>query len=344
MHTLKILLFSLMLLSTQLFARSEPSPFARSVETTVGASVVWQYKNDAAVKSAQDNQDSTTYYHLIFDGRSLRLMLASGSMENPANAKHYEQFAVEDVQIDGNRVALFQWCLNHQERHARFLQQGLAVEKSICENLGENGIFTMMLNQETLDALEAGKTLSFTIKPFRSSVVINYSLLDFANMVATLTDKRAPAKSVVKAAVPAPVAKAPSSICIVKPPAGFETIKPIEYSCTSVVDEAEANKAMIALVSKQNKKAEDEKEARRQAEIAARKKVEDERLQIESNKAEEAAAIAASQLKQQELSAEITTKMLGVCTKMWAKGEHRCYCEKYIDQAPANIKALSCNK
>jgi hypothetical protein len=55
----------------------------------------------------------------------------------------------------------------------------------------------------------------------------------------------------------------------------------------------------------------------------------------------EAAAIAASEIKQAQLSDEITQKMLKVCDKYWSKGEHRCYCQKYIEHAPASIQASS---
>jgi hypothetical protein len=342
MQKIKILLLSLLLISTQLSARSDLNPFAKSLESTVGTSVAWQYKNDAAVKTSRDAQDTDTYYHLKFDGKSLRLILSSDNTNSPASAKHFEQFAVDDVLIDGKRLPLFQWCLSHQQRHDRFLQQGLTVDKNICENQGENGVFVMMLNQDTLDRLGTGKTLSFVIKPFRTSIVINYALADFADMVSTLVNKQAPTKPVAKAQVPA--AKQAPSTCKVKPPAGFETIRTIEYPCGSVVDEVAANKTMLALIGEHRKKLDEEKESKRQADLAAKKKAEDERLQLELKKKEEAAAIAASKLKQQELNADITTKMLAVCRKMWDKGEHRCYCEKYIDQAPANIQALSCDK
>ena len=105
-----------------------------------------------------------------------------------------------------------------------------------------------------------------------------------------------------------------------------------------------ADSRMIAMVSKERdrrKKIEEQKERQKQAELEARKKAEEARLKAEQKKKAEAEALAASKLKQEQINAEITSKMLGVCTKMWAKGEHRCYCQKYIDQAPAEIQASS---
>lgn len=55
----------------------------------------------------------------------------------------------------------------------------------------------------------------------------------------------------------------------------------------------------------------------------------------------EAAAIAASQAKQAKISDEISMKMIKVCEKYWNKGEHRCYCQKYIEHAPASIQESS---
>jgi len=340
MQKFKIVLLSLLLISTQLSARIEQNPFAKSLENVVGSDVAWQYTNDAATKISQDGQDSGTYYHLKFNGKSLRLSLNSDATDSIASARHFEQFAVDDVLIDDKRVPLFQWCLSHQQRHDRFLQQGLTVDKNICENQGENGIFVMMLNQDTLAQLQAGKTLTFVIKPFRTPIIIKYQLADFNAMLTTLVNKQAPVKPVTKA--PAPATKTVARVCKIAPPAGFEMIKPIEYPCDSVVDETEANKTMQAKVEEHRKKIEEQNHGKQQADLAAKKKAEDERLKLELQKKQEAEAIAASKLKQQELTVDITNKMLAVCRKMWDKGEHRCYCEKYIDQAPENIKALSC--
>ena len=351
MHKIKLILIGLLVLvSTQLSARSDLNPFSKSLDISFGASVLWKYNDDVAVKSALDNKDAGTYYHLQFDGKSINLMLSESSTDNPSSAKHYDQFAVEDVQIDGQRLPLFQWCLSHQDRHARFLQQGLSVQKNICENNGARGTFSMRLNQDTLDALQAGERLTFVIRPFRTTITVNYDLSDFPEMVAILASKNAPAPlpapKVAKAVVaPAPVVVAPVvRKCVLEPPAGFETIKKLEYNCNSQSGKARANNNMIALVSKERerrKNIELEKERKRLAEVAAAKKAETERLKLEQKKKEEEAAIAASKLKQQEINAEITAKMLGVCGKMWSKGEHRCYCEKYIDQAPREIQASS---
>jgi len=341
MHKTKILLFSLLLISTQTYAVGGANPFNRSVKTTIGSNVSWQYTNDAAVKTGQDSLESDTYYHLMFNGKSLSLKISGDKASSSDNARHFEQFEVNDVKIDGRRIPLFQWCLDHQERQGRYLQQGLTVEKNVCENRGESGLFTMTLNQNTIDALKNAKTLSFVIKPFRTTNIVNFSLNDFSSVVARVMPERAPAKAATRVSTPT----ATVSICTVKPPAGFESIKPVQYPCDSVVDESHAHNSMAQRVSQVRKKREAEKEKRRKAEMEKKKKAEEARKQLELKQKQEAAAIAASKRKRLELSKEIENKMLNMCKSAWSRGENRCYCEKYIDQAPANIKAMpsACN-
>ena len=98
----------------------------------------------------------------------------------------------------------------------------------------------------------------------------------------------------------------------------------------SVAAEKEKQRKLAAEKEKQRKLAEE----KQQQELAAKLKQE-ELLQVE------AAALAASQAKQAELGGEITQKMLKVCEKYWNKGEHRCYCQKYIEHAPKSIQASS---
>ena len=59
--------------------------------------------------------------------------------------------------------------------------------------------------------------------------------------------------------------------------------------------------------------------------------------QAEEARARERRALAASAATRAELSTEIARKMIALCGKSWAEGEHRCYCEKYLEFAPADI-------
>ena len=84
-----------------------------------------------------------------------------------------------------------------------------------------------------------------------------------------------------------------------------------------------------------------EKEKKRKlAEANKKKRLAEKALQNTALQAE-TAAIAASQANQLKINDNITQKMVNVCKKYWDKGEHRCYCQKYIEHAPSNIRANS---
>ena len=82
-----------------------------------------------------------------------------------------------------------------------------------------------------------------------------------------------------------------------------------------------------------------QQEQRDLAAIAAKQKQQEQRLQDEQAIKAEQLAITDSLLKHRQAFDEITKKMVAVCNKVWTKGKHRCYCEKYIEYAPAGIKS-----
>jgi hypothetical protein len=220
------------------------------------------------------------------------------------------------------------------------LQQGLKVKQDVCSNQGEKGAFIMRLNAATLDALGKGKALSFKIKPFRSSINVNFDISDFSEAAARLSAK---AVVVQKEATPAPSEKkviAPK-ICKASPPKDFIKIKPVEYACDDAAAKAKAEAGIEAVVVKErelkaklaaeNERKRQEEEAAKKAKELADKKAEEERL------AAEQAALAEVEASKLEMNNEITNKMLAVCMKKWEKGEHRCYCEKFLEHAPAGI-------
>jgi len=315
-------------LCSNTIAVDSSNPFDKANNIDVGNSE-WVIQNNTATKSGSD---SGTFYHLFYDKKQLRLRMTDGAEDSEATAKKYEKFAVEDVQIDGKRLPVFQWCLKNQQRHARFLQQGLSVRNNICVNDGAKGAFVMRLNVATVESLKAGSKLSFVISPFRSSMVVNFDISDFAAL-----QEKMGAKKAAKAAVKAPGAT--SKKCEVKPPKGFADMESVSYACGDKAAETKA-KAMIAVIVNE------ERDRRKKAD-AARKKQADEakKKELAVKKAEEAriaaeaAALATSAAQQEAIGSEINNKMIAVCKKKWAAGEHRCYCEKYLDQAPPGIKS-----
>lgn len=336
----RYILFLFLMLGLNFQVLAEANPFAKIDKLNIGKDIAWKINKGAkfAVKTSPGHKG--TYYHLFFDNRQLKLLItADAAGKKP---KSFTQLEITNLKIDGKQSPLFKWCLVNQERHSRFLQQGLSVRKNICEVNGDAGAFILRLNKATLEALQKGKRLSIVLKPFRTPLELNYDISDFGDMYLALNAKPA-------AAVAAPVAasKPAGEIkkkCWAGPPAKYRNIKPVEYECGDAAAKIDAERWITNLVNKEKEKekkllAEQERqrklaEEKKQAELAAKLK------QEEALKAE-AAAIAASEAKQAQINLEIKQKMLKVCKKYWDKGEHRCYCQKYIDEAPAAIRAKS---
>jgi len=328
-------------------AAVDSNPFAKDKHFDFGTDIAWNTSGESMTKTVAVED---TYYHLFFDGRQLRLRITTGAADDENSAKSFDAFAVNDVLIDGERNAIFQWCLNNQERHSRFLQQGLSVKKDICVNDGAHGVYTMQLNQQTVDSLLNGSKLTFVLKPYRTPVELSFDITDFKAAVTRMQQTRAAALAAIRpAASPtssvakgvAVAAVVPKMKCKLNPPAEFAEIKTIEYACD---DEAEKSKAKATL-SAQIDKAIAAREKLAVEKERKRKLAEQARLAQEEKARREQEALAASAALQQELSSDIAKKMIAVCKKKWALGEHRCYCEKYIEYAPAGIESdPSCDK
>lgn len=334
---------AILITSGQVIAKS-PNPFDKAIMVTAGHDVTWQLGEQTATKSVKGADG--TWYHLFYDGMRLRLRLTGSSQDSQYAARQFEDFAVLDVKIDGNRLDVFQWCLNNQEKHNRFLQQDLSVKKGVCQNMGEQGTYVMRLTKETIDALDEGNTIEYELKPFRTRVLVKFSIDDF-NKANNEFKKQHEAKLAVSRpkVEPAPIAPVAAakpkpkrkSKCKISPPKGFFEVKTISYDCDDV---AARDSARASVDSKVNKI----REQRNKADAEAKRKskeAEAARLAKEEALRKEQEALAASAAVQAELSTDIATKMIAVCRKNWAEGEHRCYCEKYIKYAPESIKANS---
>lgn len=332
-------LIVLCLFSINVSARNSDNPFAKNDTLTVGTDVAWSINKKAVIATKTADGGKGTFYHLKFNNKQLQLLMTSDA--KGASPKDFKQLEIKEITIDGEQSSLFKWCLNNQERHKRFLQQGLKVKKNICVIDGNAGTFEMQLNKSTLASLQKGSIITFMLKPFRTPLELSYELSDFNDMVAALNAKAVPVA--VKPAATAVAAK-PKKMCRAAPPTQYKNIKSIEYDCANANAKKDAEKRISASVNKEKekeKKLAAEKEKQRK--LAEDKKKADAAAALEQEQLmqAEAAALAASQAKQAQIDSEITQKMLKVCEKYWNKGEHRCYCEKYIDHAPSSIQASS---
>ena len=335
-------LLILCLLSFNVLARNSDDPFAKKETINIGKDVAWDIDKKAVRARKSTSDKKGVFYHLQFDNKQLELSVSSDA--EGARPKTFNQLEIKDVKIDGNQVQIFKWCLNNQERHNRFLQQGLKVKNGVCTVNGSEGTFVMRLNKDALSALKSGSRLSFMLKPFRTPLELKYDISDFKDMVLVLNAKPAPV--VVPVAVTPKAPAAPKSVrkCWAGAPPQYSKIKSVEYDCDDAMAKLDAETWVTKLVNKEKekeKKLAAEKEKQRKLAEEKKQKELAEKLKQEELIQAEAAALAASQAKQAEIGGEITTKMLKVCDKYWSKGEHRCYCQKYIEHAPKSIQASS---
>lgn len=341
-------LFILYSISFNVSAMNSNNPFAKNESLNVGKDISWKIDKEEVVATKTVSDEKGSYYHLQFDNKQLKLIVSNDA--NAENPKAFSQLEIKDVTINGKQSPLFKWCLANQQRHNRFLQQGLTVKKNICSIDGDAGSFVMRLNKDTLISLREGSRLSIMLKPFRTPLDLNYDISDFKDMFIALNAKAEP-EPVAAVAVPAAVAPVEAAAvhktvkkCWAGPPAKYISIKSVEYDCDDAVSKSDAESWVTKLVNQE--KAKEQKiaaEKERQGKLAEEKKQKAiaEKLKQEQLLQAEAAAIAASQAKQAQLGGEITQKMLGICKKYWDKGEHRCYCQKYIEHAPSSIQASS---
>jgi hypothetical protein len=337
-------LFLLCVFSLNVSAKND-NPFAKTQSLDIGTDISWKVDKKASLATKSKDNGKGVYYHLRFDNRQLELLVTSDA--DGTVPKKFNQLEIKDVQIDGKQSSLFKWCLKNQERHNRFLQQGLKVKKDICVTDGDAGSFVMRLNKETLVSLQQGKTLLIMLKPFRTPLELHYDLGDFKSMYVALNASAVPAAvtaAPVKAAVATPKTAAVKKTCLANPPTNYKNIKSVKYDCANSSAKQSAELKVNNLVAQEKakeKKAAAEKEKQRK--LAEEKKQQEIAAQLEQEKLlkVEAAAIAASEAKQAAIGGEIAQKMLKVCEKYWNKGEHRCYCQKYIEYAPSEIQANS---
>jgi hypothetical protein len=340
-----VLLSALLCVAAQVNAAVDSNPFSKEKHFDFGTDIAWNTTSESMTKTAFAED---TYYHLFFDGRQLRLRITTAAADDDSSAKSFDALAINDIMVDGKRNAIFQWCLNNQERHSRFLQQGLSVKKDICINDGAHGVYTMQLNQQTVDSLLNGSKLTFVLKPYRTPVELNFDITDFQLAATKMQQARAAKLASSQTVTPSPGASAmpgaaavvataavPKQKCSLKPPEDFAEIRTIEYNCDNDAEKAQAKATLSAQIDKAlaaREKLAAEKERKRKAEEQAR-------LAKEEKTRREQEALAASAALQQELQSDIAKKMIAVCQKKWAEGEHRCYCEKYIEYAPAGIES-----
>ena len=131
-------LLALCLISSNVFARSD-NPFAKNDSLDIGTDSAWTIDKTAKVATKSKSDGKGSYYHLLFNNKQIELKITKDAAG--AVPKEFSQLEIKDIEINGKQSSLFKWCLKNQERHDRFLQQGLSVKKNICSIDGLSGEF-----------------------------------------------------------------------------------------------------------------------------------------------------------------------------------------------------------
>ncbi|MCW8933163.1 MAG: hypothetical protein OQK98_00425 [Gammaproteobacteria bacterium] len=308
------------------------NPFKKTKNYTFSSNVSWYEHNNTAIKSGsvRDGSD-TNYYHLNIDKYRLMLRLGkndpSGELEN---TRPLDSLTISDVLVDGRRLPIFSWCLENQQNPSKKLKQNAVVANDVCINAGGGGDFIITLDDETRNLLKKSEKLEFTIEPYGRPVKLTYTMSGYAPIIAKIN------KPVVVPVVKKPVVKVPPKpvavvkpkprpkpkpvkMCYARPPADFKSAVPaMAYPCEDELKKSNAETKISARVEHERKKMAAELKSARDEKLAREKSVEDNKREV-------------------EWDAKQTQLWISRCQRHWAKNRSPCYCEKYLEQAPAGV-------
>lgn len=311
------------------------NPFKKDKAYHFGNDVAWYKKADTAVKSGQQrSRNDVLFFHLTIGEKQLRLRLSKNDAAGDLlNSRNLQSLTVKDIQLDGRRLPVFQWCLDNQERPSRYLKQYAVVPSDTCINA--DGDVIIQLDKSTHNLLKQARQLKFVLEPFSREEVVSFDMQGYEAIMAQIKPpvavkriiKTPVAKKPVKvvkprvkkvAAVVAPVKK--PKICHAKAPAEFKRqVKALSYPCDNKAKKAKAIEMVAAKVALEKEKIA-KLEAEKKMRLDAKRIVDEE----DNRRAEEWA------IKQK-------ARWVARCQKHWAKGKSPCFCRKYISEAPAGV-------
>ncbi len=304
------------------------NPFKKTKDLSFGADVAWYEHDGAVIKSGAERDGAdTNYYHVNINKQRLLLRLGRNDPSGElADTRSLPNLDIVDVLLDGQRLPLFDWCLNNQQNPGRALRQNAVVINDICVNAGGSGDFIIRLDEQSKARLKAARTLSFIVEPYGRPVRLDYSMAGFSPLMAKV-DRPEPVQAVQPVAPPRPVVKAPAprpkpkpvKMCDAKPPADFSSaISAISYPCNDNGKKQAAEKRIAQQVAQEKKEMALELKRAREEELARQQSIETEK-------------------RAAEWQAQQDALWVKRCQRHWAKGSSPCYCENYLDQAPAGV-------
>ncbi len=317
------------------------NPFKKSKNYQFGADVIWYENNDSAIKSGSIRDGSDiNYYHLNIDKYRLLLRLGkndpSGELEN---TRRLSNLAISDMAIDGRRLPLFSWCLQNQQDPGKKLQQNAVVVNDVCINAGGGGDFVINLDKETREILKQANRLEFIVEPYGRPIKLMFNMSGYASILVKINkpvlpvvvkEMPEPVPVVVKPSPelkPEPKPKSrpkarpkPVKMCYARPPADFKAvISAMAYPCKDASRKLDAETKISVKVGREKKRMAAKMQAVSDEKLTRQKSAEDDKRKAEWG------------IRQNAL-------WISRCKRHWAKNSSPCYCEKYLDQAPAGIE------
>ena len=328
-------LTTFILMFCSLTVQAGVNPFKKTRDLVFGSDYNWYFSDGMAIKSGSEQDgDYINYYHVKISSNSMLLRLGrndpGGDLEN---TRPLEGLEINNVLVDGHPLPVFQWCIHNQESLIDLIKADSLVMNDTCVYAG-NGDFTINLDDDTRRQLNNARQLEFVITPFGRTLRLVFTMDGFSDVMAQVMapppEAQKPEPVAVVAAPkpePKPVAKPkpkpkPKPVvktCYARAPAEFKDINPIAYPCPDKARKSaaqeqitEAVKAEQARIEAERKRAEEEVAAKQEAQV-------DKQRQVEWQK------------KQTEL-------WVSRCQVHWKKGTSPCFCQKYLDHAPAGVQ------
>jgi len=306
------------------------NPFKKDINLSFGEKTPWKFRNNEAIKSGQNkDRNNINYYHLRINNKRILLRLGKNDPAGKmGNTRELDALDVIDVLIDGQRMPLFQWCMNNRttQKDNKVFRSGTMVKNGMCTN--SDGDVLIKLDDNARRILSQGKALQFMLKPYKTMESLSYDLRGLPPMMKRMARSAKPrpvAKKIVRKkavknkTVRKPKAKKPIRLCYVKSPIEYKTkIRPTTYPCNNAARKAAAEKRM-----------QDQLQIEKQKEA----------IVLEHKRAEDTRKKAESEMKQRSKKWESmqNSMWIGRCKKYWESGVSPCFCRRVISQAPAGI-------
>lgn len=323
-------------------AQAGINPFTKAKVYNFGDKFPWYYKDGSVTKSGSRKQGGDTlYYHLNITENRLRLRFSkddpSGELEHTRDVPGLE---IHGVEVDGQTMPRFEWCIANQETISRILKPRAVVVNDTCSNNGD-GDFVILLDGPSLNQIRHAREISFIVAPYGRPIRLNFTMdgfrsamseLELAQRKARMAEappkpapvkakpRPAPEKKVVAKPKPKPKPKpAPVKECVANPPEEFRSqIKAETYPCKNNRKKLAAYERINSQVDALRKKRAEEEEKKK--ELAAVRK--------------EEKVITAREKEWKEQQKDMWVKR---CMVHWKKGRSPCFCQKYLNEAPPGV-------